>query len=193
MHFPILRRWHVFQQTTVHCWMWLKNPLWGFSFFFNCNFSIKSLTAVPFLSVRTPDCTSSLCLLPTTSWDLHYYYFFFFRRIHILQWFKKTTQGRWRAFQTAEFKNERLGLAMPTGWLQTLNLAPSVATSAYTEPPQVSGNAWKCWLLAWITGQGLCYKHVMHRIDKLLMAINDCLHHSSAQWPCGAYLCRKEH
>lgn len=74
MHFPIVRRWHACQQTTVHCWMWLKNPPWGFSFFFNCNFSIKSLTAVPFLSVRTPDCTSSLCLLPTTSWELHYFF-----------------------------------------------------------------------------------------------------------------------
>lgn len=169
-----------------------EKPSLGLFLFLQLQLLDKIANSCPFLISQD----SWLHIQPLSSADHQLgfaLFFFFFRRIHILQWFKKTTQGRWRAFQTAEFKNERLGLAMPTGWLQTLNLAPSVATSAYTEPPQVSGNAWKCWLLAWITGQGLCYKHVMHRIDKLLMAINDCLHHSSAQWPCGAYLCRKEH
>lgn len=38
----------------------------------------------------------------------------------------RTLQRRWRASQTADLLKKRLRLAMPTGWLQTLHLAPSL-------------------------------------------------------------------
>lgn len=42
--------------------LFLNMPPWDFSFFFNCKFPMKSITCVPFSSIRIPYCASSLTL-----------------------------------------------------------------------------------------------------------------------------------
>lgn len=66
LRFPVTNNLLSYSETMVHVppdyFLFLNMPPRDFPFFFNCNFSIKPLTAVPFLSVQIPDCTSSLSL-----------------------------------------------------------------------------------------------------------------------------------
>lgn len=140
-------QWYICQQTIVCCWMLLENSSWGFSFFFICNFSIKLVTDVAFLSIIIPDSifNHSLSSAEHQFWicvilSLEFSYCSSLRN----------PTGRWRAFQTEGFKNKRRRLAVPTGWLQTLNLAP-LPTQDYTNSAELRG---KCWQPGTRMGQG---------------------------------------
>lgn len=140
-------QWYICQQTIVRCWMLLENSPWGFSFFFICNFSIKLVTDVAFLSIIIPDSifNHSLSSAEHQFWicvilSLEFSYCSSLRN----------PTGRWRAFQTEGFKNKRRRLAVPTGWLQTLNLAP-LPTQDYTNSAELRG---KCWQPGTRMGQG---------------------------------------